>query len=267
MLRELKEHKSLFAVTPVDESVDDSVPKLLFEGKCANPYLICYKNDNVAGYRFWRNRFDGLTGDAVSIDRYPLIKLAKGLPQTTSLIYTFERALEMMNEDSKLIRKPVFVWMEGAEAHSKEPTTRELTWFHYIAVVNNCMGFTYFGGVPLSRYARATIKRLDRELKAIQPFLFSFEDDPDVKVLNADAKNYIRVLAKKLGDQLLLICVSRATSDVKAELDLTSILRNAGGAASVMFEGRAIKIGKDAVLRDKFSPLARRVYKIKLEKL
>ena len=266
MLQELSNHKSLFAVTPVDESVDSTVPELLANGKRANPYLVCYKNDNVAGYRFWRQQLNGLPGEAVSIDRYPLIKLAKGLPQTTSLIYTFERALEMMNEDGKREKKPVFIWMEGAEAHSKEPTKEELTWFHYIALVNNCMGFTYFGGVPISRYARATIKDLDKELKAIQPFLFSFEQDPQITFGNKQSEDLIRVLAKKMGNQLLLICVSRATDVVDAELDLSSVLKGAGANASVTFEGRRVKIGKDNILRDKFSSLGRHVYKISLKK-
>jgi len=266
MLRELSNHKSLFAVTPVDESVDSTVPELLANGKRANPYLVCYKNDNVAGYRFWRQQLNGLPGEAVSIDRYPLIKLAKGLPQTTSLIYTFERALEMMDEDGKRERKPVFIWMEGAEAQSKEPTEEELTWFHYIAVVNHCMGFTYFGGIPISRYARATIKTLDKELKAIQPFLFSFEEEPKITFGNARSQNLIRVLPKKLGNKLLLICVSRATENITAELNLSAILKGARANASVMFEDRSVKIGKDNIMRDKFTSLGRHVYKINLKK-
>ncbi len=265
MLTELKNHESLFAVTPVDESVDSTVPELLANAKRANPYLICYKNDNVAGYRFWRQQLNGLPGEAVSIDRYPLIKLAKGLPQTTSLIYTFERALEMMDKDGKRERKPVFIWMEAAEAHSKEPTTEELTWFHYIAVVNHCMGFTYFGGIPVSRYARNTIRNLDRELKAIQPFLFSFEDEPEISFVNDESRNLIRVLPKKLGNQLLLICVSRATGVVNAEIDLSKIIKS-NAVANVMFESRAVKIGRDRILRDKFTSLGRHVYKINLKK-
>ncbi len=264
MLTELKKHKSLFAVTPVDESVDATVPELLANAKRANPYLICYKNDNVAGYRFWRQQLNGLPGEALSIDRYPLIKLAKGLPQTTSLIYTFERALEMMDIDGKRERKPVFIWMEGAEAHSKEPTEEELTWFHYIAVVNHCMGFTYFGGIPMSRYARATILKLDKELKAIQPFLFSFEDEPEISFGNKQSENLIRVLAKKLGNQLLLVCVNRATENVDAEIKLSKILKSSA-TASVMFENRSLKIGKDLILRDKFSSLGRHVYKITIK--
>lgn len=266
MLKELANHKSLFAVTPVDESVDSMVPEVIKRAKAANPYLLCYKNDNVAGYRFWRQQLNGLPGEAVSIDRYPLIKLAKGLPQTTSLIYTFERALEMMDIDGIRERKPVFVWMEGAEAHSKEPTKEELTWFHYIAVVNHCMGFTYFGGVPVSKHARGTILNLDKELKAIQPFLFSFEEDPIITFKNKNNEELVRVLAKKMGDQLLLVCVNRATADVDVELNLSSVLKNAGANASVMFEGRSVKVGKDNILRDKFSSLGRHVYKIKLKK-
>jgi len=265
MLKELSNHKSLFAVTPVDESVDLDVPELLKNAKNANPYLVCYKNDNVAGYRFWRQQLDGLPGDAVSIDRYPLVKLAKGLSQTTSMIYTFERAVEMMDEDGKRDRMPVFVWMEGAEAHSKEPTKTELTWLHYIAVVNHCMGFTYFGGVPISQHARLTIKELDKELKAIQSFLFSVEEEPVISFGNKQSRELIRVLPKIEGDQLLLICVNRATEDIDAKIDISSVLKNSAGNASVMFEGRSVKIEKDNILSDTFPPLGRHVYKIKLK--
>ncbi len=264
MLAELKNHPSLFATTPVDECVDKMVPGILADAKSANPYLLCYKNDNVAGYRFWRSQLDGLPGEALSIDRYPLIYLAKGLPQTTSLIYTFERAIEMMDADGQRERKPVFMWMEAAEAHSKEPTKQELTWFHYIAVVNHCMGFTYFGGVPMSRFARQTIKGLDDELKAIQPFLFSFEEDPKISLVNKRSENLIRILAKKLDKQMLVICVSRATEPVDAEIDLAAILNTKPSNASVLFEGRAVKIGVDFKLRDTFPPLGRHVYKIDL---
>jgi hypothetical protein len=262
----LKGHPSLFATTPVDECVDKMVPGILADAKQANPYLLCYKNDNVAGYRYWRAQINGLPGEALSIDRYPLIYLAKGLPQTTSLIYTFERALEMMDEDGKRERKPVFMWMEAAEAVSKEPTKEELTWFHYIAVVNHCMGFTYFGGVPMSRHSRRTIKTLDDELKAIQPFLFSFEEEPKISFGNKRSENLIRVLAKKLDTQLLVICVSRATEAIDAELDLSEILKSKPADASVLFEGRNLKIGGDSKLRDKFPSLGRHVYKISLKK-
>lgn len=264
MLAELSGHKSLFATTPVDECVDQMVPGILADAKIANPYLLCYKNDNVAGYRYWRAQINGLPGEALSIDRYPLLNLAKGLPQTTSLIYTFERALEMMDEDGKRERKPVFMWMEGAESNSKEPTKEELTWFHYIAVVNHCMGYTYFGGVPMSRYARQTIRALDVELKVIQPFLFSFEEDPRISFGNQRSENLIRVLAKKLDNQLLVVCVSRATEEVDAEINLSSVLKSKSINAAVLFEGRSLKIGADLVLRDKFSSLGRHVYKISL---
>ena len=262
MLAELRSHPSLFATTPVDECVDDKVPGILSEAKMANPYLICYKNDNTAGYRYWRSRIAGLPGEAVSIDRYPLIHLAKGLPQTTSLIYTFERALEMMDEDAKRERKPVFIWMEAAEAVSKEPTKAELTWFHYIAVVNHCVGFTYFGGVPMSRHARETIASLDKELKTIQPFLFSFEEEPKITVNDKNNGEIIRVLAKKLDNELLLVCVSRATEQVEAEFDLSSVIKSEATNVTVMFEGRQLKTGKDHILRDKFPSLGRHVYKI-----
>ena len=171
----------------------------------------------------------------------------------------------MMDADSKLIRKPVFTWMEAAEAHSKEPTKEELVWLHYIAVVNHCMGFTYFGGVPVSRYARATIKELDKELKAIQPFLFTFEEEPKISFVDKRTESLIRVLPKILGNQLLLVCVSRATADIDAQIDLSSVLKSAGTNAAVIFEGRSVKIGKDNILRDKFSSLGRHVYKIKLK--
>ena len=102
-------------------------------------------------------------------------------------------------------------------------------------------------------------------MKAIQPFLFSFEDEPEVSFINDESRNLIRVLPKKLGNQLLLICVSRATGKVNAEIDLSKILKS-NAVANVMFESRAVKIGKDRILRDKFTSLGRHVYKINLKK-
>jgi len=115
----------------------------------------------------------------------------------------------------------------------------------------------------MGRHAREAILGLDKELKAIQPFLFSFEDEPEVTVRNT---KLIRLLPKRLGDELLLVCVNRATEPVEAEIDLSSALSSDAAAASVLFERRGVRIGKEHILKDKFPPLGRHVYKIGVKK-
>ncbi|OQA84997.1 MAG: Endo-1,4-beta-xylanase A precursor [Lentisphaerae bacterium ADurb.Bin242] len=265
MLGLLKDSRAPVAAIPVDECVDHLVPRVISESKCANPYLVTYRNDNIAGYRYWRNRPDGLFGDAFSIDRYPLILLPKGLPQTPSMIYSFERVLELLDEDCRRERKPLFIWMQAAEAQSKEPTRDELVFLHYIAVVNHCMGFTYFGGVPISRYARETILRLDRELKTIQPFLFSPEDDVNTGFTDEASRDGLRVLAKKLENEFLVICINRTTDSLKAGLALRAVTGGKDAQAEVLFEGRKVPV-RNGVLQDTFPSFGRHVYRIAMPK-
>ncbi|NLE43002.1 MAG: hypothetical protein GX615_14415, partial [Lentisphaerae bacterium] len=70
---------------------------------------------------------------------------------------------------------------------------------------------------------------------------------------------------KILGAELVLICVNRAMEPVEAVLDLSAVARLAPGAATAMFEGRTVPVGADRVLKDRFGPLERHVYKLRLK--
>lgn len=257
---------ALIGVVPNDENGDLSVYDLATSAKNKYPEILNCVNHNISSYQAFANRLRGFPGDILSIDRYPLLLLPKGRPQTTSEIYSVERCIELMDKDAQRNHKPLFFWLQAAERFSKEPTPEELTWLTYILLVNHCVGFTYFGGIPQSKFVWQRIQSLNKEVQSLKPALFSLEKDPEIKHLNPESKGYIRVLAKKQGKQLTLICVNRAMSPVMAELDLSDAGKFASKRASVMFEKRSVKITRGDILKDSFAPLARHVYKINLPK-
>ncbi len=263
-LRKMSPHPSLIAVNPIDESASPAVPDVIAAARAVNPYVVHFRSDNIATYNFWRNQLkEGVMTDALSFDRYPLISRAKGRPQTHSMIYSFERLAELADAEAKEENLPLFAWMEGAETNCMEPDRDELTYLHYIALVNHCTGFTYFAGVPFSRHPRETIRRLNAELKAIQEFLFSLEEEPhEIKAGDAPTEEFIRFLPKRRNGELLLICINRATRKIRADLDCGKLLRNTG--AEVLFENRQVTVNADGRLHDEFPPFGRHVYKMKL---
>ncbi len=264
-LPRFREAKSLIGVMPNDEESDRQVYDTALRSKILNPYTLNAVNHNISSYRAFANRLEGFPGDVLSIDRYPLLGLPKGRPHTISEIYSVERCIEIMDRDGARERMPLLFWLQGAERFSKEPTPTELTWMNYILLVNRCVGFTYFGGMPASRHVWDRMVSLNKEIQRIKPFLFTFDSDPEVRFGNETSRQFIRVLPKVLDHELLLICVNRAMEPVDAVLDLSAIEGVAPGSASVWFEGRSVPVSADHVLQDRFEPLERHVYRIKLD--
>ena len=260
-----RDARSLVGFTPNDEESDRQVYDIAIRNQLANPYVLNGINHNFTSYRAFANRLEGFPGDALSIDRYPLLGLPKGRPHTTSEIYSVERCIEIMDRDGERERMPSLFWLQAGERFSKEPTPTELTWLNYILLVNRCMGFTYFGGMPSSRHAWERMVSLNQEMRQLKPYLFSFEPDPEIRFGDDASRHYIRVLPKILGDELVLICVKRAREPVEAAIDLTKVERLSPGSATAMFEDRAVPVGADRVLKDRFEPLERHVYKLRLE--
>jgi|GEM_PF-1289628 len=256
--------KSLIAIVPNDEESDRQVYDIADRNKIIYPEVLTWINHNFTSYKAFENRLEGLPGDVLSIDRYPLCMLPKGRPQTISEIYSVERTIEMMDRDGERERMPLFFWLQAGERFSKEPTPQELTWINYILLVNHCVGYTYFAGMPSSQFAWDRMISLNKEVQALKPYLFSFEPEPDIGLNGDDSKAYIRVLPKILDNELLLICINRAMKPIDAEIDLSHITQQISSSATVMFDGGSVTIGKDKIVRDRFEPLARRVYKIRL---
>jgi len=255
-----RQAKRLIGMIPNDEDADVEVYDIATRTKLAYPEILTCINHNFSSYRAFANRLEGLPGDVLSIDRYPLLALPNGRPHTTSEIYSVERCIEMMDRDGERERMPLFFWLQAGERFSKEPTPREITWINYILLVNHCVGFTYFAGMPASRPVWERMIAVNKEIQELKPYLFSFEPDPVIGFADADSRQYIRVLAKRLGDELLLIGVNRAMSPIDAALELP-----ATGQAVVVFEGRTVAVRADRLLRDRFEPLSRHVYRLKLK--
>lgn len=258
-----KKSPALIGVIPNDESSDRIVYKKVQEAKLAYPEIISCGNQHFHSYRAFAERIEGFPGDVLSIDRYPFILQPPGRPQMTNDIYSFELCLEMMDRDGKRERKPVFCWLQAAERFAKEPTPRQLTWQTYIALVNHCMGFTYFGGLPQSRFCWRRMRELNRELRQLKPYLFSLDEEPEINVRNTLARESVRHLAKRLDDRIIIIAVSRSFYPIDAAFDL-SCVEVSSGKAVVMFENRKLEL-KDNTLADRFSPFARHVYEIRIK--
>ncbi len=260
-----KSSPALVGIVPNDESGDLIVYERAINTKTAYPQILNCLNHHFHSYRMFANRIDGLPGDILSIDRYPFIMQPPGRPQTTNDIYSFERCLEMMDADGKRERKPVYCWLQAAERFAKEPTPQQLNWQTYIALVNHCTGFTYFGGIPNSNIVWQRMIDLNREVQALKPALFSLEPEPEVTGADSNTSQNIRILAKKLDSELTVICVSQSLEPVNAVIDLSRAGVADGQSAEVMFEKRNLTINGDKSIKDKFQPLERHVYKIKLK--
>lgn len=254
---------ALVGIIPNDESAEPTVYEEAKKTKDAYPEIITWVNQNFHSYRAFARRAEGFPGDVLSIDRYPFILQPPGRPQTTNDIYSIEQCMEMMDLDSLRNRKPVFLYLQAAERFAKEPTPEQLTWQTYIPLVNHCMGYTYFGGIPNSERVWARMIELNKEIQTLTPALFSLEDEPAIAAVDQTTKENIRFMAKKLGNELTVICVNRTLYPVNASLDLSSTGFKDSKAAEVLFENRNIRTSGKGVFKDQFKPLERHVYKIK----
>ena len=220
-------------------------------------------NHHFHSYQAFANRIDGFPGDVLSIDRYPFIVQPPGRPQSTNDIYSIEQCAEMMDRDGSRERKPVYMWLQAAERFSKEPTPQQLTWQTYIPLVNHCMGFTYFGGIPSSERVWARMIALNKEIETLVPALFSLEEEPAVTAADQTTRENIRFLAKKLGDEVIVICVNRSLNQVDATLDLAHAGVGGQRAAEALFEDREVQTDASGKLKDAFGPMERHVYRVK----
>lgn len=255
---------ALVGIIPNDESANRIVYDRTAKTKLASPNILLWVNHHFHSYIAFANRIDGFPGDVLSIDRYPFILQPPGRPQTTSDIYSFELSLEMMDKDGKRERKPVFCWLQAGERFSKEPTPEQLTWQTYIALANHCMGFTYFGGIPNSKIVWDKMIELNKEIETLKSPLFSLEEEPPVS-LESKASENIRVLAKKLKNELTIICVNRTLFPINASLDLSKAGIKGQRAVEVLFENRNLQTDETGKLKDNFKPLERHVYRLKIK--
>ena len=266
MARELAAAPALLMFNPVDETGNVSVYEATSQAKYANPHVLCYVNENTAGYQRFSDQLRGFPGEMLSCDRYPLIGQPYGWPQTATDvngIYSVEERIEWMDRDGERDRLPLHFYLQAAEHTSREPTPAELTWLTYILLANHCLAFTYFDGLPHSQEALAALVRLNGELQTLKPALFSLEEAPLVVGADAQTASDVRILTKRLGDELTLICVNRALYPVDAAVDLAAAGIAADARVEVLFEGRGMTVGPAGRLSDRFEPLQRHVYRVR----
>ncbi|MDR0932807.1 MAG: hypothetical protein LBM70_07315 [Victivallales bacterium] len=269
-LGNIKDHPSLFAVNPVDESDDDMLPEIVHMAQTINPYIINYRNDNVATYNYWRKRlYNSSPGDVGAFDRYPFVVRPDGMPHiVNSMLYTVERFMHLMDAESREENIPSFCWMQASETFSRELNDVELTYLHYAALINNCVGFTYFAGVPYSSCARNTIKRLNGELKEIEKYIVSTEKPGQVNIVANERNAEIIFMVKQLNHELLIIALNRAAVPVRGKIkfDKKHIDQMKSDEVEVLFENRTLKIKADGEFDDEFPAFGRHVYRIPSKK-
>lgn len=258
---------ALILLNPVDETGRPAVYEPVAAAQSILPGVPSFVNENSWGYQQFSNDLRGFPGPILSCDRYPLIRQPYGWPQTATDvngIYSVEERIEWMDRDSERDRKPLHMYLQAAEHTSREPTPTELTWLTYINLVNNCKLFTYFAGLPQSQVALDAIVQLNREVQALKPALFTVENDPEVAAANDQTASRIRVMAKRSGNELTLICVNRGMAPVEAALNLRAAGVPAGASVEVLFEGRRLQVNDAVILADRFEGLARHVYRLRL---
>lgn len=267
-LASIRNHPSLFAVNPVDESNDSMVPKIVHTAQTINPYIINYRNDNVATYNYWRKRLrDSIPGDAAAFDRYPFVGRPAGMPHiVNSMLYTVERFMRLMDAEAREENIPSFCWMQASETFSRELNDMELTYLHYAALIHNCVGFTYFAGVPYSSCARKAIRRLNGELKAMEKYIVSTEKTGEVGIQSDQKDAEIIFKAKKRNNELLIVSLNRAAVPVRGKIKFGDSLDQMKDATvEVLFENRTIKVGNNGEFDDQFPAFGRHVYRIRIK--
>ena len=261
----LRDQPALVLFNPVDETGQPNVYELVDAVQHRLPHIPCFVNENSAGYQAFNRQMRGFPGPILSCDRYPLIGQPYGWPQTSTDvngIYSFEERIEWMDADGERDRKPLHFYLQAAEHFSREPTVEELTWMTYIPLVNHCLAFTYFDGIPHSRAALDAMAQLNREVQSLKPALFSTEEEPRVVLADGATRRNIRVLAKQVADEITLVCVNRSLQPVDAVFDLTAAGVDGATRVNVLFEERTLLTGTEGRLADRFEPLARHVYRI-----
>lgn len=249
----------------MDETGQPNVYELVDTAQHRLPHIPCFVNENTAGYQAFSRQMRGFPGPILSCDRYPLIGQPVGWPQTSTDvngIYSFEERIEWMDADGRRDRKPLHFYLQAAEHVSREPTPEELAWMTYIPLVNHCLAFTYFDGIPHSRAALDAMAQLNREVQSLKPALFSTEEEPSVAAGSPATAKGIRWLAKSQDGELTLIGVNRSLQPVDAVFDLAAAGVDNATRVNVLFEERTLLTGAEGRLADRFEPLARHVYRI-----
>jgi len=246
-----RSHRCVIARLDIDEPGGEGQPEkakqILKLAAELNPYVPSYVNHNSWGMF---QRYAGLPGPIMSIDRYPI-----GATPPNE-IYTVEKVVEFMEEQAAPRRMPVWIILQSV-GHKRNPTAAELNFMTYISIIRGARGISYWAGIPRPRATWERMKGLSREIETLSPVLFSVEPAPQVKIRPEPT---VTALVKHLNGATYVIALNRSSSPCNAEIFVDAPARLS--KCSVLFESRELAVSGNKI-SDSFDAFARHVYELK----
>jgi hypothetical protein len=194
-----------------------------------------------------RNMLSYLGGsDLMSIDIYPVPRAHIGV------IAPHTRFMRLADE-----WRPIRWWIQSW-ASIREPSAAEEMCMTYQAIVEGTRFILFYNYRPTSYAAWAGLGQIAQEVQALRPALIAERED--IAPAEGDEGRVIASL-HRTDRQVYVIAVNRDTQPADAEFVLP--LDCVGKDAEVLFEARRITC-QGRVLRDRFEPIARHVYRFDL---
>ena len=245
---------ALLAWMPEDEpEIKQVKPEEIKEAiefiKELDPYHPVYINYTQMGPAM---RYAGLPGDIMSLDYY--LTAVEGRTVRDILNY-----VDVMEDVAIPMHIPTWNFIVGSnlDNHSREISAEEQVAQTYGNIVSGATGLGYFFGQLAGKKHWQAFKNLDREIKELEPLIFSPEKTAQIKCGSPS----VLTMTRKCKDAVYLIAVNVENTAVDVPFDLSSLSLKDGAEASLLFEDRKIK-AEGKVLKDKFAPFERHVYKI-----
>ena len=154
--------------------------------------------------------------------------------------------------------RPVRWWIQSF-ANLREPNAVEESCMTYQAIVEGTRFLLFYNYRPTSWAAWSGLGKIAQEVHALRPALIA--ERADVAVATTGGEGRVIASLHRTDDQVWVIAVNRGTEPVEAKLTLPPDC--VGTRAEVMFENRRVTCSK-RVLKDRFKPMARHVYRIDL---
>ena len=243
-----RDRRCVIARLYIDEPGRDpeKVHSLLAAAERLNPYVPSYVNYNSWGLY---QRFAGLPGPIMSVDRYPI---GSGRPDE---IYTVEKALEFMEREAAPRRMPVWAILQSM-GHRRTPTPSELNFMTYISIIRGARGICYWAGIPRAKGTWERMKELSREVRTLAPILFSIEHPPEVK---ARPEPTVTAIAKQYDGATYVIALNRSRLPCNGHFFVAG---DKPLRCKVLFESREVPV-KGNKFTDAFDGFERHVYELR----
>jgi len=244
-------HRCVIARMDIDEPGGERQPEkakqMLKLAAKLNPYVPSYANHNSWGMF---QRYAGLPGPIMSIDRYPI----GSTPPNE--IYTVEKVVEYMEKEAAPRRMPVWIILQSV-GHRRNPTAAELNFMTYIAIIRGASGITYWAGIPRPRGTWNRMKELSREIEALTPILFSVEPTPQIKIRPEPT---VTAITRQHDGATYVIALNRSSSPCSADIFVDT--PDKLSTCSVLFESREVPVVSNKI-SDRFGPFERHVYRMR----